>query len=54
MTIFVGHLDFNVLNFTRVPGSREGRDAFNLEIFGMSGVPQELINEKMEERGILS
>ena len=41
-----------ILSFFRVPGSRDGRDAFNLEIFGMSGVPQELMNEKMEERGI--
>lgn len=39
-------------NISRVPHAKEGRDSFNVDIFGMSGVPAGLINQKLEDRGL--
>jgi len=35
----------------KVPHALEGRDSFNIDIFGMSNVPQDILDEKQSERG---
>lgn len=37
----------------KVPHAKEGRDSFHIDIFGMSNIPKEVIDEKHAERGIL-
>ena len=36
----------------KVPHAKEGRDSFHIDIFGMSNIPKEVIDEKHAERGI--
>ena len=36
----------------KVPHAKEGRDSFSIDIFGMSNIPKEVIDEKHAERGI--
>eukprot|EP01083_Nonionella_stella_P240465 840601_1 len=35
----------------KVPHAKEGRDSFHIDIFGMSNIPQQVIDEKHAERG---
>ena len=36
----------------KVPHSKQGRDSFDVNVFGMGGVPQNIINLKLQERGM--
>jgi len=37
-------------NLKRVPNAKAGRDSFDISIYGMDGVPMELINYKLAEK----
>lgn len=37
----------------KVPGAIQGRDSVSMNIFGMSGIPQELLDARREEMGIM-
>ena len=37
-------------NILRIPNAKVGRDLFNISIYGMDGVPLELINYKLREK----